>query len=58
MYVRSLAQRAPALSNRHEWLLLQQELGGDGLSAATVHAFASYLLVSNSINFYAFIVFN
>lgn len=31
---------------------------GEGLSAATVHAFASYLLVSNSINFYAFIVFN
>lgn len=32
--------------------------GQGGLSAAAVHTFASYLLVSNSINFYAFIVFN
>lgn len=32
--------------------------GQEGLSAAPVHASASYLLVSNSINFYAFIVFN
>lgn len=31
---------------------------GEGLSAATLHAFTSYLLVSDSINFYAFIVFN
>lgn len=31
---------------------------GGGLPAPTVHPFASYLLVSNSINFYAFIVFN
>lgn len=31
---------------------------GGALPAATVRLFASYLLVSDSINFYAFIVFN
>lgn len=57
--LRSLAQRAPALSNRLvSGCSCSRSLEGRGSSASTVHAFASYLLVSNSINFYAFIVFN
>lgn len=54
-YVRSRAQRAPALSNR---LMSGCSRGRRLEGKATPHAFASYLLVSDSINFYAFIVFN
>lgn len=58
--MRSLAERAPALSNGlMSGCSCRRSLEGrEGLSAAMLHAFASYLPISNSINFYAFIVFN